>query len=93
MATIDQLNNEVRAMQKKIDDWETQLTGILLQGSEGMNAEQKRDADAKIEFFSERIRANDTLILEKDKQITADKQKDAADKEYRLKRGEQPLHR
>ena len=61
MATIDQLNNELRAMQEKIDDWETQLTGILLQGSEGMNAEQKRDADAKIEFFSERIRANDKL--------------------------------
>jgi hypothetical protein len=71
MATIEQLNEEIRTMQKENGDYKKQFTDLLNVGIEGMNTEQKRVADVKIEFFSERIRANDTLILEKEKLIAA----------------------
>ena len=71
MATIEQLNEEIRTMQKENGDYKKQFTDLLNEGIEGMNTEQKRVADVKIEFFSERIRANDTLILEKEKLIAA----------------------
>ena len=93
MTTIEQLNNEIRALQKQVVDWEKQLTNLLNEGIEGMNTEQKQ---LMIKYLGDRILEKDKLIaakeivkdnviaakeIEKDKQITADKQ-------YRLERGE-----
>ena len=77
MTTIEQLKQEN-------DKYQKEVSKLLLKQTEGMIAEQK-GYDKAIEFFSERIRANDKLMLEKEmqitakeKQITADKEKDAA---------------
>jgi len=103
MTTIEQLIDEIRALQIKVDEFETQLTNLLNEGIEGTIAEQKQ---LMIKYFGDRISdinnqilVKDKLIaakeIEKDKQITAEKEKEAekekqitADKQYRLERGE-----
>jgi len=73
MTTIKQLNDEVRVAQGKIAGWEADVTELLLRGTEGMSTEQKQDAEAKVKFYSERIRAHDALVL-KNKELIAAKE-------------------
>jgi hypothetical protein len=73
MITIKQLNDEVRVAQGKIAGWEADVTELLLRGTEGMSTEQKQDAEAKVKFYSERIRAHDALVL-KNKELIAAKE-------------------
>ena len=79
MATTDHLNDEIRALQKKVDEWEMQLTNLLNEGIEGMNTEQKQ---FMVKYLSDRILEKDKLIaakeIEKDKLITITKETDAA---------------
>ena len=100
MATIDELKDEIRALQKKKEPYKKQLHELLKQRNDELSVEKKQELAEDIKSVRKAISDNNDQILEKDKQITADKEKDAskerqiaADKEYRLKRGEQPLHR
>ena len=72
MSTIDELNNEIRTLQKKNDPWEEQLTKFLLkQTTEVLNAEQERKLDDQIKIFDKRISENNQLILENKRQINS----------------------
>ena len=100
MATIDELKDEIRALQKEKEPYKKQLRELLKQRNDELSVEKKQELAEDIKSVRKAISDNNDQILEKDKQITADKEKDAskerqiaADKEYRLKRGEQPLHR
>ena len=94
MTTMEQLNNEIRALQDKNVLWETQLTELLRKRRiEELEADQKQELADDIKSVRKTISDNNDQILENKKQITAKERQIAADKEYRLKRGEQPLHR
>ena len=79
MTTIEKLNDEIREMQKKVVEWEMQLTNLLDEGIEGMNPEQKQ---LMIKYYGDRILEKDKLIaakeIEKDKLNTITKETDAA---------------
>ena len=99
MATIDQLYLDIRALLDKNVGLEAQLTEFKSQRNDGLSVEKKQELADEINSIRTKISGNDELIITKEKQIAADKEKDAskerqiaADKEYRLKRGEQPLH-
>ena len=77
-----------------------QLIELKSQRNDELSVEKKQELADDIKSIRTKINGNDELIITKEKQILADKQKEAskerqiaADKEYRLKRGEQPLHR
>jgi len=87
MTTIDQLNDEteIRAIQGKIDDWQTRVIELLKTDLEELTPEQKIAVAAKIKYYSDWISENNKIIMiakekavakeiEKAKQITLDKQ-------------------
>ena len=79
---MEQLNNEIRALQDKNVLWETQLTELLRKRRiEELDADQKQELADDIKSVRKTISDNNDQILEKEKQITADKQKEAADKQ------------
>jgi hypothetical protein len=81
MATIEQLNDEIRALQKKVVDWETQLVKLLDEGTDGLTTEQKQNVATKIKLFGDWISDNNKIILEMQKRT-------AAKEKHRLERGE-----
>ena len=81
MTTTDKLNDEIRALQKKVVDWETQLVKLLDDGTEGMTSEQKQNVATKIKFFGDWISDNNKIILQMQKRA-------AAREKHRLERGE-----
>ncbi len=82
MTTIEQLKDEIRALQDKNVLWETQLTELLRKRRlEVLDADQRQELADDIKSVRKTISDNNDQILEKDKQITADKQKEAADKQ------------
>jgi hypothetical protein len=96
MTTIKQLKDEIQALQEKNDGYKKQFAEVIWKGIEEM---APGDKQSMIKFLENRIGTNEALILkntdlivakeiENDKRITIAKQADAADKEYRLQRGE-----
>ena len=65
---MDNLNDEIRALQNNILEYETQLTNLLGKGNEGMNIEIKL---AMIKHYGDRISEINNQILEKEKLIAA----------------------
>ena len=94
MTTIKQLNDEIQALQEENDGYKKQFAEVIWK--------EMAPGDKQlmmIKFLDNRIAENNALILKKtdliaakeienDKRITIAKQADAADKEYRLQRGE-----
>jgi uncharacterized protein YydD (DUF2326 family) len=100
MATIDELKDEIRELQKKYESYKEQLRELQNQRNDEVSVEKKQGLADDIKFVRKMILEKDKQITSKERQITADKEKEAADsrqiaadKEYRLQRGEQPLHR
>ena len=102
MTTIDHLNDDIRALLDKNVGLEMQLIELKSQRNDELSVEKKQELADDIKSIRTKINGNDELIITKEKQILADKQKEAADKqkeaskerqiaadkEYRLKRGE-----
>ena len=93
MTTIEQLNKEIRALQDKNVLWEAQLTELKSQRNDELSVEKKQDLADEIKINRTSISDNNAQILVKEKQILEKEKQITADKEYRVKRGEQPLHR
>lgn len=86
MSTIDGLINEILTLRKKNDPWEKKLLALVEQRTEQLTAEQKRELDVEIDKVDKRISENNQSIIEKEKQITADKERDAARAKFRAER-------
>ena len=87
MSTIDGLINEILTLRKKNDPWEKKLLALVEQRTKQLTAEQKRELDVEIDKVDKRISENNQSIIEKEKQITADKERDAARAKFRAERG------
>ena len=92
--TFEQLNNENRLLQEENNEHNKRLTE--LEGKRSLNEIQRR----VILFLQRKISSNDAMILENKKQITAkenqitamvtaDNQKEVADKQIKLEKEKQ----
>ena len=95
MSTIDELNSKIRMLEGESNVYKEQLTTLhLKQSTEHVTAEQER-LDDHIKFVRISISENNKkiselnqIILQKERQIAADKEKDAANAKFRAERGE-----
>ena len=88
MSTIDQLRDEIRAIQEEMAPWVAQWYELLNEQAEGMSEAKQHRVDTKIKFLGDfilekqkqitvketQISVKGKVILEKEKQITAVKQ-------------------
>ena len=95
MSTIDKLNSNRGMLEGENNVYKEQLTTLhLKQSTEHVTAEQERlDDEIKLVRISigennKKFSEINQIILHKERQIAADKEKDAADAKFRAERGE-----
>ena len=79
ITTIDELKDEIRALQKENDPFKKQLAELLKQRNDGLSVQKKQELADEIKSIRTTISENNQLMIIKEKQIL---------ERYRLERGE-----